>query len=344
MNPKEMLEASQRPLFLYDDDADGVCSFLLLYRFIKRGHGIIVKSSPEVKSEFFLGKVKQYDPDLVVILDKPLVERSFLEEIKVPILWIDHHEPVNPDLPHVCYVNPGQSKHPTTAECWEIVKNDSPEDIWIAVTGCVGDWHFPKELLKEFDSKYPNLIDLSIKTAPELLFTTKIGTLVRVIYFNLKGPTEDVKSNLKVLTRINGPKEILSQTTPAGKYLYQKYSKMRQYYERMKKTAINSANDSPFIISIFTRTRHSFSSELSNELLYLFPKKVIVLGRNSSGYYKCSVRTTFNLDLPKIISKCLEGLEGHGGGHKQACGVGVKEDHWELFLDRFKEEIKKKLD
>ena len=37
---KEHLEKAQNPLFFYDNDADGLCSFLLLRRYLGRGKGV----------------------------------------------------------------------------------------------------------------------------------------------------------------------------------------------------------------------------------------------------------------------------------------------------------------
>jgi len=39
---KNQLESSQNPLFLFDNDADGLCSFLILKRCINRGHGVTI--------------------------------------------------------------------------------------------------------------------------------------------------------------------------------------------------------------------------------------------------------------------------------------------------------------
>jgi len=41
-----------------------------------------------------------------------------------------------------------------------------------------------------------------------------------------------------------------------------------------------------------------------------------------------------------IPGKSLVGIEGHGGGHPEACGAVIKEKDWEQFLQKFKEEIK----
>ena len=50
---KEHLEKAQNPLFLFDNDPDGLCSFLLLQRYIGRGKGIPIKSFPDLNVDYF---------------------------------------------------------------------------------------------------------------------------------------------------------------------------------------------------------------------------------------------------------------------------------------------------
>lgn len=49
----EHLEKAQNPIFFYDNDADGLCSFLLLNRFLQRGKGVAVKSYPSMDVSYF---------------------------------------------------------------------------------------------------------------------------------------------------------------------------------------------------------------------------------------------------------------------------------------------------
>jgi hypothetical protein len=71
----------------------------------------------------------------------------------------------------------------------------------------------------------------------------------------------------------------------------------------------------------------SFTGELSNELLYLYPDKVIIIARENLG----------DEDEPKIKKNCpssilnasLAGLTGYGGGHEYACGCCVKKEQFE---------------
>ena len=38
---RDLVQSSENPLFFFDDDEDGLCSFLLLWKHIKKGKGII---------------------------------------------------------------------------------------------------------------------------------------------------------------------------------------------------------------------------------------------------------------------------------------------------------------
>lgn len=138
---KEELDNCKNPLYFFHDDPDGLCSFLLLYRYRKEGHGIIVKrATPQVDKQF-IPKVDSYNPDKIFILDLAVVEQEFIDKVKVPVIWVDHHEPLKRD--NVKYFNPRlikkNSNIPVTYICYQINK----KDLWIAMCGCIGDWFIP---------------------------------------------------------------------------------------------------------------------------------------------------------------------------------------------------------
>lgn len=49
---RKELDTSFNPLFFFDDDPDGLSSFLLLYRYVREGHGIVVKATPDLRVDF----------------------------------------------------------------------------------------------------------------------------------------------------------------------------------------------------------------------------------------------------------------------------------------------------
>src|SRR3989338_2337023 len=142
---KEHLDSCKNPLFFFDDDSDGLCSFLQLYRYKKEGKGIIVKTTPKL-GNIFVKKVQEYQPDKIFILDIALVEQDFLDEVKVPVIWIDHHGPF--ERHNVSYFNPRVSNlednYPTSFLCYQAVE----QEMWIAALGCVSDWFVPPFIAK----------------------------------------------------------------------------------------------------------------------------------------------------------------------------------------------------
>jgi single-stranded DNA-specific DHH superfamily exonuclease len=326
------LENSFRPLFFFDDDPDGLCSFLLMYRKVNEGKGIVVKTAPEM-DEKFLKHVEEYNPDKIFILDKPLVSQDFIDGAKIKVIWIDHHEPV--DRKNVKYYNPrindDKDNRPTSFWCYKIAEGD----LWIAMIGILGDWFLPV-FSDEFTKLYPHLLPEHIKKPENALFETELGKLIRIFSFILKGKTQDVMKCVKILTRIKGPDEILLQTTSQGKFIYKKYETINKQYEEVLKDV--KVTDDKIILYTYKDDKMSFTADLSNELLYKYPDRIIIVGREKSGEVKCSLRST-NVKLPILIQTALKDVEGYGGGHEYASGACIKKSDFDRFLENIRKQI-----
>ena len=328
---KEELDTCNNPLFFFDDDPDGLCSFLLLYRYKKEGHGIVVKAKPYLNMDFIL-KINEYQPHKIFILDMPNVSQDFIDAAKVPVIWIDHHPPQ--DRTSVVYINPrltDQEIVPTSYMCYTAVQ----QDMWIAMIGCIGDWFIPP-FIDEFLQKYGYLAEKKYEAPPEYLFETKIGELVKLFSFNLKGKTSEAHKAIKIFCRIKDPQEILKQETAQAKYVYKKYEKINEMYKQLKQRAFDAEKKDkkkPFLVFLYEENQISLTKDLSNELLYRFPKKIIILGRNKGGEVKCSLRSGTNHSLDKALAKALIGIQGYGGGHEHACGCCIKEEDFPQFLN-----------
>jgi single-stranded DNA-specific DHH superfamily exonuclease len=337
---QSLLHKSEKPLFFFDDDPDGLSSFLLLYRWIKKGTGVLVKSTPKL-DEKFLPKVEECRPDVVVILDKPMVEQSFIDAIQricaPKIVWIDHH-PLQKNT-NIYYYNPRQNdetdNRPTNYWCWQVVKEYSPEDMWIAMTGCIGDWHLP-DFTEQFCEKYSAFMKDQNITVEQALYETKIGKIARIFSFILKGPTKKAMNCVKILTRINKPEDILEQKTQQGKYIWKWFSEVNAEYQNLKKN-VEKPEDN-LLLFTYTEDKMSFTADLSNELLYMYPNKTILICRQKGAEMKCSIRDTTRI-LPSIINESLEGLTGYGGGHDHACGICVNINDFSTFLERMKKKL-----
>lgn len=332
---KDELDKSVRPMYFYDDDPDGLTSFLLFYRYKKEGRGIIVKSTPELKANF-ARKIEEYNPDTIFILDKPLVSQDFVDACKgKKIIWLDHHGPQN--INGVKYFNPrlhnDNDNRPTSYWCYRIVE----QGLWIAMCGIVGDWALPDDVTIKFKERYPKYLNEDINKPQDALFNSKIGEVSRIFSFLLKGKTNDVKKNIKVLSRIESLDELYEHNTSQSKFLYKAYKKIEEEYHKLL-SSINT-KDKNIILYTYKDAKISFTSDISNELLYKYPNKLIIIGREKDDEMKVSFRSS-KLILPPLIEKALENIEGYGGGHDHACGGSIKIKDFDRFIDQLKEQIK----
>lgn len=332
---REELTTAKNPLFVYDSDRDGLCSFLLLYRFHPEGKGIPLTASPLNKD--MLKKVEELQPDKIFILDIHTVDQEFLDAVKRPVFWIDHHKPQ--ERTNVHYFNPRikdpEMYLPTSYMAYQVTQQE--KDLWIAVLGCLADWHFP-DFMDKFIEQYPHLV--STKTdLPTTVYKEPMSALLKLFSFMLKGPSAEVRKSIKILTRISSPDEIMKQETPAGKFLYKRYEAINKKYQTLLATARQQASKQKILLFQYAEDMWSFTQGLADELTNLYPQKVIIVARKKSGTYKCSLRAQFPIE--ELLQKALAGINGYGGGHPQACGAVIKEEDWDRFLERFKEEIGK---
>ncbi len=326
------LEQAKNPLFFFDDDTDGLSSFLLLYRKYKKGHGIPVKA-PQTEENLYLSKIQAYDPDLVVVLDRPVLVQSLLDKIQVPLLWIDHHEPL--ERQGVKYYNPmiltkGDNR-PTSYWCYQVVQ----QDLWIAMVGIIGDWYIP-EFVKDFE--YKELLGKA-KTPPDVLFETEFGKLIKIFNFSLKGRMPDVKKQIAALMKIENPMEILQQATPRGKFIYHHFEKINHYYEEILLDALHGKGKDNVYVFTYPSTQHSFTGTLSNELLHRREEKVLIIAREKDGEMRVSIRGK-KTSILSLVKKALEKTGGTGGGHDMACGANVKKEKFPIFVEELRKGLK----
>jgi len=340
---KEALAAAARPLFFFDDDCDGTSSFVQLYRFKGEGKGVAVKASPLLDAKY-IRKVEEYQPDLIIILDKPMVAEEFLDKVTTPILWLDHHKPQDvARWKHVRYFNPrvldDKDNRPTSYWCYQLVNGP----LWIAAVGVTADWHLP-DFLPRVVEQYPDLVPAKYEKVEDLLFhkDSKLGRLARIISFNLKGTVQETMKAVLVLTRIESPYEILNQTTPRGKFLYKRYMHLANKYDSLLHRAKESfSKDDKILLFTYSDETISLTSDVSNELLYQYPEHLIMVARIHAGEYKYSIRSAGKYEIPPMLTKALEGVEGYGGGHTYACGACVKERDNDRFVDAIRAQLKK---
>ena len=336
---REELDLCNNPVFYYDNDPDGFCSFVQLYKYKGQGKGIIVKDSPKLGRNYTLS-LNNFN-DKVFVLDKPMVEDDFFETAKdfgLNVIWIDHHPMQDVStFSNVRYFNSLNDKESHKCTSW-MCYNAVKQDLWIAMIGIVGDWILPPDLKEELINQYPRLIDSKVNEPDEAFFNTNLGKLVMIISFNLKGSASSIRNSVGAFLKIKNPYDLLDNTSPAASYLIKKFDKVNKVYQKHLSEAKKHAKDK-ILLYIYDELNHSFSKELSNNLMYLFPKHTIVVGRRHNGLVKMSLRS--NKNMSEILRKSLFGINGSGGGHMHACGAQVDSDDFEKFINNLKINIEK---
>ncbi|HIH34510.1 MAG TPA: DHH family phosphoesterase [Nanoarchaeota archaeon] len=341
---RTLLEASQNPLFFFDNDVDGLSSFLQLARFLGRGKGVVIKSYPGL-DEKYVRKISELKCDSIFILDKPIVSPEFLDAAKqlaLPIVWIDHHGLQDPEfVKDIHYFNPLKSSKPSSEPvsywCYQVTRKK--EDEWLALLGCIADYYVPA-FAKEFAKGNPELLSYSEEPA-RLLFESKMGKVIKILEFSLKDKTSNVIKMMKFMQRVSSPHTILNQDGKDAEFIYSRFERINRKYEKLLERAKEAGREegSARVLFFSYGGDLSISANLSNELLYNFPKKLIVVGYLNGVRVNISLRDG-KLDLRKLLDDVMHDIPGNHGGHEHACGATVSASDLEKFRERVFDEVK----
>ncbi len=331
------LEKAQNPLFLFDNDVDGLSSFLLLLRYLGKGKGVAIKRDLD---KSYLRRLNEFESDYVFILDQPEVSEDFflgLKEKNIPCVWIDHHdvEVSLSDKENVDYYNPMFNKNPnernnepTTYLCYQVTQRK--KDSWLAFIGCLGDCYLP-DFTEEFNKNYPGLFDERIKKPLDGLYQTEIGRITRAINFALKDRTSNVVKMIRTLKKLDSPSLILEEKE--NNTILKRFNQLNKKYLNLLEKAKKFSRGKLLFFQYGGDL--SISSDLSNELCYLYPDKIIVVAYIKSTKAIVSLR---GKDVRKITLEAIKSIEGAtGGGHKDATGATIPVED----LPRFKENLQK---
>lgn len=336
---REHLENAKNPIFFFDNDADGLASFLILQRFIGRGRGVSLKGLPSLTKAYYR-RVEEFNADYIFVLDRPGIDDDFIELNKkdknLPIVCIDHHQlDGEPKIENYynTFVTSGKSE-PTAYLCYKTTGRK--EDLWLAVIGCVGDYFIP-EFIGEFEKQYPELINQPYKNPFDIVYNTELGKIIRVLNLALKDSTSNVVSLYKFLMKAQGPKDTLEENSKTKGFL-ERYELLNKIIQKNLEKAEKSIDKKNKLLFFTYSGEMSLSQDISNELSYKHPDMIIVVGFIKGGHVKFSLRGE------KVRTKmvnAIEGLEGAmGGGHEVSCGAQMSAE----LVPKFKENLIKEIE
>ena len=204
--------------------------------------------------------------------------------------------------------------------------------------GIIGDWHIP-EFINDFKKDYSDLLPKTYKDPGDIYFNSRLGDLIKIITFALKGSTTEVKKTISILLKIESPYDILNQATANGKYIFKRADRLQKEYDTLLEKAKKTKIKDDILLFLYPLTKTSFTSIFSNEISYLFPDKFVIIGRETSGEVKISLRSQ-KYKVRDIFEKAMVNIEGHGGGHLHACGAHIKKKDFNLFISNIKRLMK----
>lgn len=338
---REHLDKAQNPIFYYDNDADGLCSFLILRRYLGRGKGVAVRSFPDLQ-ENYARKAQELQADYVFVLDKAILSKDFVSAIdgfQLPLVWLDHHDVPGSEFlsefKNVWVYNPAKlvgaqkSFEPTTYLAYRTTGRK--EDLWLAIMGCVADHYLP-DFSSEFAAFYPEFWG-EVKEPFDAYYGTEIGRVARALNFGLKDSVTHVVQLQNHLISCKGPNDVLDEV-PGNYALRKKYGEIKKKYDALIKKAKTQAKG--VLVYFEYGGELSISSDLANELCYLHPDKYVAVIYKRDFIANASLR---GKHIRLILEKVLEKVPGTGGGHEGAVGARLKTADLNTFKQALEETI-----
>lgn len=338
---KEHLESAQNPIFYYDNDADGLCSFLIFRRWLGRGSGVAVRSYPDLNASY-AKKAEELKADIVFVLDKPVISKEFITkigELHLPLIFVDHHSMQHEEtaeFKHLTVYNAAtqqenENAEPVTYLAYKLTERK--EDVWIAVMGCIADHYLP-DFVSVFEKDYPELWKKGVKKPFDAYYGTEIGKLAQALNFGLKDSTTHVVQMQQFLISCASPHDVLAENKNNHAFL-ENYYKLKNKYDSLVNKAESALKKNLLFFEYSGES--SMSSEIANELSYRYQKEYIVVAYHKGAIVNISLRGD---NVRRVLEKVLKALpDSSGGGHRDAVGARIKAADLPRFYELFKQEI-----
>jgi len=336
---REHLENARNPVFFFDNDPDGLCSFLILQRYTGRGKGISLRGHSSVTKSFFK-RVQELSADYIFALDRAIFEEGFLElanEANIPVVGIDHHDIPKPNIKY--YYNTfevSKKNEPTSYLCYQATRRK--EDMWLALIGSIADGYVP-DFIDDFRKEDPELIDVHYKDAFDIRYKTLFGKIIHILGYGLFDKTSNVVSMMKFLIKAKGPRDILEEN-PKTKSFLQRYETIEKRVKTVVKDAEESIDEDKKLLFFTYGGEMSVSQYIADELMYKHPGITIVIGFLKGNSAKFSLRADFDMRTASL--NAIKDIAGAtGGGHKNSCGVQMTAEDVPVFKEKLLKEIEK---
>lgn len=338
---------------IHDDDADGVCSAVLLSKAIYHK----TSEMPEVYSAehaesltgSFLAQVMRREPGYVVFSDVPALPQTLLSEAAEHsrILVLDHHS-IEP-YQNVTYANPRlldpRAYIPSSCLAHSVSKQCGLPELfcWIAGIGVLADHGVSGclDMMETIGSLYPELLGLTIADE-DLMDHALLGQLTKIVsYAPVASPKNGASTAFRALNLSQAYHDLLEGVSPDTRQMLEWYSIVEAEFNRILADArANSTRVSPHLVYYRFESNLRIKSLVANYLPRIFKQDVVLVIQGIGPFTYVSVRrgSEMAVDLRQLTAIAIGRISGAtGGGHPEASAARIPAEKIDAFVTNVKD-------
>jgi len=338
---------------IFHNDADGVCSCVLMNRFLKRkickeADSVIAQPMPPAKN--LLQRIRLSLPSKIIFLDLSIdQDKSIIKKLEqdCEILIIDHHQISNNlNSKKTVHYNPlfenpsiYQSGSYLTYKICSTVLNDSDWDkknLWLAIIGIIGDYYIRDSLdiIKKAEEYYSDIIK---NNDQEALHNSLFGQVSDMI-----SAAKACKISCEEIVNIINSMETVHEINKQQK-LVDSYKKVQEDIERIKIDIKSNIDSNKNVLFYEKKSKYNLRSPIATIMSNDYPKKLIVVWEDIKNKIKISARNqNKNINVAKTLKSVIKDFKyASAGGHEAAAGASIRKQDWEEFKERLEELVNK---
>ena len=317
-------------------DSDGMSSGILLQHLVQHATGIIPQLYPTEYSGIQEGlpllHITTGNLTHALFVDLAIDEQlPFLKKLDKIVSWylIDHHELYH-DRPNILKPQKFTTIPGGSYPCAKLVYDIAPPDAfrgkeWLACIGIIGDMG-----MKQWEPFLAETYKKNKWKIAKNYYDTILGTVCKMITSVEATKSLPALYHLStLLSKSKSPNDIIKSS--ALKKIHNKVDKeingiVKGLSSRVKGKSFYAEIDSPYNIKGPVSTLFSLKH----------PSTTIFLANKEENTYRISGRRQDGKEaVSTILRTAVKGIPGAaGGGHPQAAGATVPEQHYELFKRR----------
>ncbi|MCD6367607.1 MAG: DHH family phosphoesterase [Candidatus Aenigmarchaeota archaeon] len=326
---KKFLSDLDEYSLVYHKDSDGVCSAVLLSKFLGTPKVVSPNDLPGIGiTDMLVNSINSTKK--IIFTDLPVDQTSY-DKIKRETLIIDHHIPktnLNKVSNKFIHVNPRFSDpnayYPASYIVYKISEPlgmDVKKCSWISAVGVIGD-HGEKTCKDVIeDAIRDHGIDRN-----DLNFLSNIIESSK----GVKGMS-GISEAYQIFLNAESPKDVLE-------------SKLIGYYHKYQKEINQLISDFRYHSEFFPETdsylyeiksRYNITSVLSTKISEEMPDSAVFVYKVRDYLFISARCQTGRINVGKLMEKLSEGI-GSGGGHPQAAAATIPKKHIEEFMERLR--------